>query len=136
MARNITASDRKSLIRLASTMPKGSPERKAILAGLSRSARMAWSSDSGPEWFRAFLKGYAKWGGGRVRGKTVIDFSDNVGKATSRFDFREWSRDYTSKKLTEHHSYDSGSDSFSIMVSEGMTPDEAVRKMSDKARGQ
>ena len=34
MARNLTASDRKSLIRLASTMPKGSPERRAILAGL------------------------------------------------------------------------------------------------------
>ena len=35
MARNITASDRKALIRLAGTMPKGSPERKAILAGLA-----------------------------------------------------------------------------------------------------
>ena len=34
MSRKITASDRKSLIRLASGMPKGSPERKAILAGL------------------------------------------------------------------------------------------------------
>ena len=31
MARNLTASDRKSLIKLASTMPKGSPERKALL---------------------------------------------------------------------------------------------------------
>ena len=38
MARTLTASDRKSLIRLASTLPKGSPERKAILAGLSKSA--------------------------------------------------------------------------------------------------
>jgi hypothetical protein len=35
MARSITASDRKSLIRLASTLPKGSPERKAILASLA-----------------------------------------------------------------------------------------------------
>lgn len=34
MARTLTASDRRSLIRLASTMPVGSPERKAILAGL------------------------------------------------------------------------------------------------------
>ena len=31
-------SDRKTLIRLASTLPKGSDERKAILAGLSRRA--------------------------------------------------------------------------------------------------
>ena len=34
MSRKLTASDRKSLIRLASKMEKGSPERKAILAGL------------------------------------------------------------------------------------------------------
>ena len=34
MPKNLTASDRKSLIRLASTMEKGSPERKVILAGL------------------------------------------------------------------------------------------------------
>ena len=38
MARTLTASDRKSLIKLASTLPKGSPERKAILAGLADSA--------------------------------------------------------------------------------------------------
>ena len=36
MSRNLTASDRKSLIKLASTMPVGSPERKAILKGLSK----------------------------------------------------------------------------------------------------
>lgn len=35
MSRKLTASDRNSLIRLASAMEKGSPERKAILAGLS-----------------------------------------------------------------------------------------------------
>ena len=34
MSRNITASDRKSLIRLASGLPKGSQERRAILEGL------------------------------------------------------------------------------------------------------
>ncbi len=36
MARTLTASDRKRLIKMASTMPVGSPERKAILAGLSK----------------------------------------------------------------------------------------------------
>ena len=34
--KNLTASDRKALIRLASTMDKGSPERRAILAGLNK----------------------------------------------------------------------------------------------------
>lgn len=33
----LTATDRKTLIRLASSMGKGSPERKAVLAGLSKS---------------------------------------------------------------------------------------------------
>lgn len=31
---DLTATDRKALIRLASSLPKGSPERKTILAGL------------------------------------------------------------------------------------------------------
>jgi len=38
MPRTLTASDRSALIRLASTMEKGSEGRRAILAGLSRSA--------------------------------------------------------------------------------------------------
>lgn len=38
MPRTLTAADRSALIRLASTMDKGSPERKAILAGLEKSA--------------------------------------------------------------------------------------------------
>lgn len=37
MSRSLTASDRSRLIRLASTMPVGSTERKAILAGLQGS---------------------------------------------------------------------------------------------------
>lgn len=36
--KTLTASDRRSLIRLASTLPKGSKERRAILAGLSKAA--------------------------------------------------------------------------------------------------
>jgi hypothetical protein len=35
MSRFLTASDRSSLIRLASSLPAGSAERKAILAGLA-----------------------------------------------------------------------------------------------------
>ena len=38
MARKQTASDRKALIRLASSMSVGSEERRAILAGLSKQA--------------------------------------------------------------------------------------------------
>jgi len=38
MSRTLTAADRSALIRLASTLPAGSAERKAILAGLSKSA--------------------------------------------------------------------------------------------------
>ena len=38
MSRSLTAADRSALIRLASTLPAGSEERKAILAGLSKKA--------------------------------------------------------------------------------------------------
>lgn len=37
MSRTLTASDRKSLIRLAASLPKGSEDRRAILAGLKMS---------------------------------------------------------------------------------------------------
>ena len=40
MARKLTASDRKRLIRMASEMPAGSPERKAILSGLAKAAAL------------------------------------------------------------------------------------------------
>lgn len=43
MSRKLTASDRSALIRLASTLPAGSEERRAILAGLSKKAN-AWPS--------------------------------------------------------------------------------------------
>ena len=38
MSRSLTAADRSALIKLANTLPKESPERKAILAGLKKSA--------------------------------------------------------------------------------------------------
>lgn len=38
MLQKLTASDRRSLIKLASSLPKGSGERQAILAGLKKSA--------------------------------------------------------------------------------------------------
>lgn len=43
MSRNLNASDRKRLIKMASAMHKGSPERKAILAGLAKAS--SWEDD-------------------------------------------------------------------------------------------
>lgn len=40
MSRRLTAADRSALIRLASTMPVGSDERKAVLTGLRRTAAL------------------------------------------------------------------------------------------------
>ena len=39
MSRSLTAQDRSSLIKLASSLPAGSPERKAILAGLGQTKK-------------------------------------------------------------------------------------------------
>ena len=44
MARTLTASDRRSLIRLASTMDPGSPERRVILVGLAKRAAESFDS--------------------------------------------------------------------------------------------
>ena len=61
MSRTLTAADRSALIRLASTMPVGSTERRAILAGLSHKAtetinRLAMSGhmpDNAPDWVKS-----------------------------------------------------------------------------------
>lgn len=50
MAKTLTATDRKALIKLASLLPVGSPERKAILAGLEKT-----SSRMGVELFTSFV---------------------------------------------------------------------------------
>ena len=66
MSRTLTAQDRSALIRLASDLPEGSAERKAILAGLKKSAganireilqnHALWLSGEGGE--RADLSGF------------------------------------------------------------------------------
>jgi hypothetical protein len=43
MSRSLTASDRSNLIRLASSLPAGSAERKAILASLGPERLADWS---------------------------------------------------------------------------------------------
>ena len=106
------------------------------IARLEKSAKTSWSADADPsetkKWLKEFLKNYAKWGGGRVKGLNKIDFSDSAGSLTSIFDFSEWSRDYKSKSLTEKTSI--GGET-TILVTEGMTPDDAVREMVSKAKG-
>jgi len=46
MSRTLTASDRKVLIRLASSLPKGDKSRRAILAGLAKTSRYEDFDDS------------------------------------------------------------------------------------------
>lgn len=64
MSRSLSASDRSSLMRLASTLPVGSPERKAILASLSKTgspvdAAAARAVQAIAEKYATFLKGEA-----------------------------------------------------------------------------
>ncbi len=75
MARTLTASDRKSLIRLASTLPVGSPERKAILAGLSRVAGRRWKSVADAQ------KDYARFA---VQGRKMIAALERSAKSYER----------------------------------------------------
>lgn len=71
--KKLTASDRKSLIRLASSLPKGSPERKAILAGLSKSAGKAGDFKVGDivRYTRKFLRNTGMAVGAPIDGKVV-----------------------------------------------------------------
>ena len=89
MSRKLTASDRSALIRLASTMPAGSPERKAILAGL-KTARFSSSSEIMREW-RSGESPEAQKG---VLGSALADAHDILGtvamlsKKTEGSDYR------------------------------------------------
>lgn len=58
MPRTLTASDRSRLIKLASAMPAGSPERRAILTGLKRVAA-PWRI--APRWGKALRKDTEDW---------------------------------------------------------------------------
>ena len=59
--KNLTASDRKSLIRLAASLPKGDKSRRAILAGLNKSAfyKLVPSDQPTPSgWVRGVFGGF------------------------------------------------------------------------------
>ena len=59
--RTLTASDRSALIKLAASLPEGSPEKKAILAGLQGSSKAA---SLGKNWTKP-------WANFRVSTKSV-----------------------------------------------------------------
>jgi hypothetical protein len=65
MSRRLTASDRSALIRLASTLPVGSSERRAILAGLagtqSHTASLSWREVVGVPLDANTKRGAQKW---------------------------------------------------------------------------
>ena len=81
--RNLTASDRSALIRLASSLPAGSPERKAIFASLGKTAKGYHSSTLADS-----LK--KKWEG------VTYDLEENQGRANVggiKITFRESGND-------------------------------------------
>jgi len=75
MSKTLTASDRSRLIKLAITMPAGSPERKAILKGLSKSAVSTGAAIAGKfHLFRAV----------EARNPEMVKIIDEVGKTMPR----------------------------------------------------
>ncbi len=86
MSRTLTASDRSRLIKMASTMAVGSPERKAILAGLAKAAtkrtdrRYVGSDDP-----RAVLQAW----GGPDKNNATMDMGGWTGSASSTGEFIE-----------------------------------------------
>ena len=73
---NLTATDRKALIRLASSLPKGSEERQVILAGLKKSG--SWVEEQG--WVP--LTGSAKAKAETVTGEFRLDYAKRFGRKT------------------------------------------------------
>jgi len=69
--RNLTASDRAALIRLASTLPVGDENRRAILAGLARVATEFATMDA--------LQGYLKEHPGADKSKHTVKKQDGGG---------------------------------------------------------
>ena len=85
MSRTLTASDRKTLIRLASSLEKGSPERRAILSSL----REAAPRHLGPKITKALERGLDKR---RMRPdlvKILMSHAQSVGRPVSQRDAYE-----------------------------------------------
>ena len=98
VSRKLTASDRKNLIRLASSLPKGSEERRAILAGLKSAYfyHETMPRRGKPTLFKGDLVMFKPYGSPRVRGAIKalytdrgVDFADirgDDGKFYEEFD--------------------------------------------------
>ena len=90
------------------------------------------SNRQAEKWLKEFLKQYAKWGGGRVVGDNKIDFSDSAGSFISTFYFDGCvlglvclnEKTSISRKPT------------TIILRDGMKPEDAVKAMVQKATGQ
>ncbi len=67
--KNLTASDRSSLIKLASTLPRGDETRKAILAGLSKTSAVQLVDTLVGRWI---TKNYAQLGRNNQIGKLNV----------------------------------------------------------------
>ena len=75
MSRSLTAQDRSSLIRLASSLPEGSPEKKAILAGLAgKTASDRMEAFEEVEGFVARLRRDPAWKDVRKRMNEALHF--------------------------------------------------------------
>ena len=91
--KNLTSSDRKSLIRLAASLPKGSEERRAILAGLNKKGKLKLVPNQPPTWMEGVKKSYTVLREGERIGEIVyIDKFERSGMHyTDGFDrVREW----------------------------------------------
>ena len=73
MSRKLTSSDRKSLIKLAGSLPKGSEERRAILAGLKKAGATFRFSPKKlkSSWFGPWA------GNARVNSASIVDSAGN-----------------------------------------------------------
>ncbi len=89
MAKTLTATDRKALIRLASTLPKGSDERRTILGLLKTSGKIKLENERGDTiWLtetKFSIDGHTVWEDEKARYnddyKTVVyDDLANAGK--------------------------------------------------------
>ena len=81
MSRTLTAADRRRLIRLASSMTAGSPERRAVLAGLLKSASDKLTPDKGyalAKTARALRCDFARRASKRTAGKVSVRFDHGL----------------------------------------------------------
>ena len=81
MSRDLSASDRSALIRLASTLEQGSPTRRAILASLPSAWRVGQRIRVVEEgYFQPLKTRYMEWLDKGVTGVIVKETEDNKGE--------------------------------------------------------